>query len=371
MDECRHFRLETILVRSRGKLQHQVIHLFVHKPYRMRAVVLGGGAWGTALAIQCVRSGKFEGDVVVWARDRETVDAINTEHENTRYFKGHALPHCIRATTDKQGAITSSSGTVLILFLVVPTPAIAAVVADLKLGPEHILVSCTKGILNDTLETPDKILERVTHGFARVAFLSGPSFAAEVADNQPTGVTIASKDEEVARVVQTAISSERFRSYTTRDVIGVEMGGALKNVLAIACGISDGLGFGSNPRAMLITRGLAEMSLLSVRSGAEPITLAGLAGVGDLILTCTSTLSRNYTVGFRLGRGETLEHIIGSLGAVAEGVNTCKSAHELAAKLGVETPVITGIYQVIHEGAKPLEVLRANMKRPLRQEALY
>ncbi len=337
----------------------------------MRAVVLGGGAWGTALAIQCVRSGNFEGDVVVWARDRETVDAINTEHENTRYFKGHALPHCIRATTDKQGAITSSSGTTLILFLVVPTPAIAAVVVDLKLGPEHILVSCTKGILNDTLETPDKILERVTHGFARVAFLSGPSFAAEVADNQPTGVTIASEDEEVARVVQTAISSERFRSYTTRDVIGVEMGGALKNVLAIACGISDGLGLGSNPRAMLITRGLAEMSLLSVRSGAEPITLAGLAGVGDLILTCTSTLSRNYTVGFRLGRGETLEHIIGSLGAVAEGVKTSKSAHELAAKLGVETPVITGIYQVIHEGAKPLEVLRANMKRPLRQEALY
>ena len=167
----------------------------------------------------------------MWARDPEVVEAINTEHENTRYFKGHALPHCIRATTDKQGAITSSSGTVLIL-LVVPTPAIAAVVADLKLGPEHILVSCTKGILNDTLETPDKILERVTHGFARVAFLSGPSFAAEVADNQPT-------------------------------------------------------------------------------------------------------------------------------------------AHELAAKLGVETPVITGIYQVIHEGAKPLEVLRANMKRPLRQEALY
>ncbi len=336
----------------------------------MRAVVLGGGAWGTALAIQCARAGTFS-EVILWARDQETVDAINTEHENTRYFKGHVLPDSIRATTDKHGAIASSAGTTTLILLVVPTPAIAAVVGDLKLGPRHILVSCTKGILNDTLETPDKIIERATNGFARVAFLSGPSFAKEVAENQPTGVTIASEDEEVARVVQTAISSERFRSYTTRDVIGVEMGGALKNVLAIACGISDGLGFGSNPRAMLITRGLAEMSLLSVRSGADPITLAGLAGVGDLILTCTSTLSRNYTVGFRLGQGERLEHIIESIGAVAEGVKTSKSAHELAAKLGVETPVITGIYQVIHQGANPLEVLRANMKRPLCQEVLF
>lgn len=336
----------------------------------MRAVVLGGGAWGTALAIQCDRSGNFS-EVLLWARDRETVDAINNEHENTMYFKGHKLPDSIRATTDKHGAIESKDAETTLVLVVVPTPAIATVVADLKLGVHHILVSCTKGILNDTLETPDKILKRATNGFAPLAFLSGPSFAKEVAENQPTGVTIASEDDEVARVVQTAISSERFRSYTTRDVVGVELGGALKNVLAIACGISDGLGFGSNPRAMLITRGLAEMSLLSVRSGADPITLAGLAGVGDLILTCTSTLSRNYTVGFRLGQGERLKDIIESLGAVAEGVKTSKSAHELAAKLGVETPVITGIYQVIHEHADPLEVLSENMRRPLRQEVLF
>lgn len=336
----------------------------------MRAVILGGGAWGTALAIQCVRSEQF-GSVLLWARDRETVDTINAEHENTRYFKGHLLPDSIRATTDKHEAIETEEGEPTIVLVVVPTPAIASVVSDLKFGPQHILVSCTKGILNDTLETPDKILDRTTNGSVRLAFLSGPSFAKEVAENQPTGVTIASKDEEVARLVQSAMSSPRFRCYTSTDVVGVELAGALKNVLAIACGISDGLGFGANPRALLITRGLAEMSLLSKQSGADPATLAGLAGVGDLILTCTSTLSRNYTVGFRLGQGENLESIIESLGAVAEGVRTSKSAHELAAKLGVETPVISGIYQVIHEHADPLDVLSVNMKRPLRQEALF
>ena len=334
----------------------------------MRAVVLGAGAWGSALACQAVRTGNFR-EVLIWGRELDTIENINERHENLRWFPGHKLPDSLRATTDKHKAIESKEETLVLI--VVPTPAIAEVVSDLKLGPQHILVSCTKGILNDTLETPDKILERVTNGFPRVAFLSGPSFAKEVAQNQPTGVTIAARDESIAKKVQSALSSDRFRSYTTTDVVGVELGGALKNVLAIACGISDGLGFGSNPRAMLITRGLAEICLLAVRCGADPHTLSGLAGVGDCILTCTSTLSRNYSVGYRLGKGEKLETIVESLGATAEGVKTSRSAHELAQKLGVETPVITGIFQVINQDANPLEVLEMNMRRPLRPESMF
>ena len=338
----------------------------------MRAVVLGGGAWGTALAIQLAR--RFP-EVIIWARDEETVSAINENHENVVYFKGFKLPESIRATTDKHEAINvgrdDPDESVLVL-LVVPTPALASVVSDLQLDSRHILVSCTKGILNDTLETPDAIIARATGGGLkhRTAFLSGPSFAKEVAENQPTGVTIASINQDVAKEVQSAMSTERFRCYTTDDVVGVELGGALKNVVALACGISDGLGFGANPRAMLITRGLAEISLIANKSGANPLTLAGLAGVGDLILTWTSTLSRNYTVGYRIGKGENLEDIISSLGAVAEGVLTSRSAHELAVKLGVDCPVIAGIHKVIHLGEDPLKVLKENMSRPLKEELM-
>jgi len=185
------------------------------------------------------------------------------------------------------------------------------------------------------------------------------------------GVTIASRDDTIARTVQSAISTERFRCYTTDDVVGVELGGALKNVLAIATGVSDGLGFGNNARALLITRGLAEIGLIATKAGANPLTLSGLAGVGDLILTCTSTLSRNYTVGYRLGKGEALDVITSSLGAVAEGVLTSRSADMLAVKLGVECPVIAGIQKVIHEGEDPLDVLRENMTRPLKEELLF
>ena len=185
------------------------------------------------------------------------------------------------------------------------------------------------------------------------------------------GVTIASRDDAIARTVQSAISTERFRCYTTDDVVGVELGGALKNVLAIATGVSDGLGFGNNARALLITRGLAEIGLIATTAGANPLTLSGLAGVGDLILTCTSTLSRNYTVGWRLGKGEALDVITSSLGAVAEGVLTSRSAHMLAVKLGVECPVIAGIYKVIYEGKDPLKVLNENMTRPLKEELLF
>lgn len=313
--------------------------------------------------MHCARLGH---ETILWSREQDTTDAINTLHENVTYFKGHKLPESLRACSDKHAAIAGAA----IILLVVPTPAVEEVVKDLAMGPTQILVSCTKGILNDTLETPNEIIQRVLPALTNVAFLSGPSFAKEVAENQPTAVTIASTNESVAVTVQQALSGERFRCYRSHDVVGVELGGALKNVLAIATGISDGLGFGCNARAFLITRGLAEMNLLSVRSGADPLTLAGLSGVGDVILTCTSTLSRNYTVGYRLGKGEKLDEIIASLGAVAEGVKTSRSAHELAVKLGVEVPVITGIYRVIHLGEAPLQVLHENMSRPLREETM-
>lgn len=195
--------------------------------------------------------------------------------------------------------------------------------------------------------------------------MSGPSFAVEVAQGKPTAVTIACENNEVALRAQELLSSPRFRIYTSNDVIGVELGGALKNVLAIACGISDGLGFGNNGRAALITRGLDELTRLAVKCGANPLTLSGLSGVGDIILTCTGDLSRNRTVGMRLGKGEKLEDIVADMTAVAEGVLTSRSAAKLAEKEGIECPVIMGIYQVIHENADPAQVVQKNMSRPL------
>ena len=310
-------------------------------PFRselVRISVLGGGAWGTALALHCGRKGH---DVLVWAREQEVVDSINNEHENTIFFKGHTLSPNVKASTDIE-EVTKHGELVL---TVIPTAFLERVMNQVgaHLGPNQIIVSCTKGILNDTLETPDQILRRVLPAglHSRLAYLSGPSFAAEVAANHPTAVTIASENEEVAIRAQELISTNRFRCYTTSDVVGVELGGALKNVLAIATGISDGLGFGSNGRAALITRGLAELSSLATKCGANPLTLLGLSGVGDLILTCCGDLSRNRTVGIRLGKGEKLEDITKSMNAVAEGVLTSKAAADLAKKMGVDCPVVS------------------------------
>lgn len=327
--------------------------------------VLGGGAWGTALAAHAARMGH---DTVLWAREPDVVAAVNEQHENVTFLKGVSLPDNLRASGDMAEVAKGAE----IILMVIPTPFVARTVAPLAdlLQPHQILVSCTKGILNDTLETPNQILQRVLPQplHARLAYLSGPSFAAEVARELPTVVTIASQDEAVAARAQALLSTPRFRCYRTTDVIGVEMGGALKNVLAIACGISDGLGFGNNGRAALITRGLAEMTRLAVAGGAHPLTMPGLAGMGDLVLTCTGDLSRNRTVGLRIGKGETLQQIMEGMTAVAEGVLTSRSAHSLAKKLGVDAPIIEGIYRVIHENADPKAVCIEVMSRELRPE---
>lgn len=359
--------------------------------------VVGGGAWGTALAAHAARAGH---DVRLYAREKEVVDAVNDPavRENTTFLPGFKLPEKgLRATTDAADALRGAE----LVLLVVPTPFLETVVSKALLphldASKHILVSCTKGILNDTLETPADILERALGSSSsaasappsnngeeenggtssssngslaamRACFLSGPSFAAEVARGAPTVVTVASRDRAAAERVQLLLSTPVFRCYTTTDVVGVEMGGALKNVLAIGCGVSDGLGFGANARAALVTRGLGEMTRLAVARGAHPLTMGGLAGIGDLVLTCTGDLSRNRTVGLRIGGGETLAEIAASMTAVAEGVLTARSAAALARKLGVDAPIIDGIDRVLHEGADARGVVTEVMTRELKPE---
>lgn len=333
---------------------------------RTKMGVIGGGAWGTALGIHCARMGH---DTLLWALEEEVVLSMNgPQKENCTYLKGVTIPDGLSATEDLHRVLEHAK----IILMVVPTPFVESTLAPIAkdFRSDQIMVSCTKGILNDTLETVDEILQRVFPAafHSRLACLSGPSFAAEVARQTPTAVTVAAKDDLVGLEVQKMLSTPRFRCYRSTDVAGVELGGALKNVLAIACGICDGLGYGNNARAALITRGLNEITRLAVAKGAIPLTMGGLAGMGDLVLTCTGDLSRNRTVGLRIGRGEKLDNITKSMKAVAEGVLTSRSAHNLAVKLGVDCPIIQGIYQVIHEGADPAKVTKEVMSRALKAE---
>lgn len=333
----------------------------------VRVGVIGAGAWGMALAIHAARIGH---STIIWAREREVVDDINDNRVNSVFLPGFEVPERLSASDDLEAVVAGSD----VILSVVPTPYVGRVIASVAhvFREDHVLVSCSKGIENDTLETVDEILERALprklHG--NLAYLSGPSFAKEVAAESPTAVTVASHMPWVGREVQTLLSSNRFRCYTTRDVAGVEMGGALKNVMAICVGAGDGLGFGHNVRAGLITRGLAEITRMAVRKGADPLTLQGLAGMGDLVLTCTGDLSRNRTVGVRLGRGETLEQIQRGAVTVAEGVLTSKSAWALAQQLGVadRVPIIEQAYRVLWEGKDLVASLEALMARPLKDE---
>eukprot|EP00201_Polytomella_parva_P000348 CAMPEP_0175085948 /NCGR_PEP_ID=MMETSP0052_2-20121109/28962_1 /TAXON_ID=51329 ORGANISM="Polytomella parva, Strain SAG 63-3" /NCGR_SAMPLE_ID=MMETSP0052_2 /ASSEMBLY_ACC=CAM_ASM_000194 /LENGTH=367 /DNA_ID=CAMNT_0016358047 /DNA_START=229 /DNA_END=1332 /DNA_ORIENTATION=+ len=329
--------------------------------------VLGGGAWGTALAIHCARMGH---PTYLWAREKDVVDSVNgPSRENSKFLKGHKCPPLLTATQDASVAVKDAA----VVLMVIPTQFVYRTMETIAplLSDGQILVSCSKGITLDTLETVDEVLTRVMPPAlaSKLAYLSGPSFAAEVAHGMPTAVTVAARDEDVAKQVQRLISTPRFRVYSSVDISGVELGGALKNVLAIACGISDGLGFGNNARAALITRGLYEITKLAVCRGANPLTMSGLAGMGDLVLTCTGDLSRNRTVGLRLGRGENLNQIQESMGgAVAEGVPTARAVHALAKKMGVECPIMEGIYRVVHEGADPRMVVTEVMSRELKPE---
>jgi glycerol-3-phosphate dehydrogenase (NAD(P)+) len=335
------------------------------RPYDI--AVIGAGAWGTALAMHTQRLGHR---TVLWAYEPETVDSINKDRENKAFLPGHMLPEGLTATADLEAAVRGAP----VVLTVMPTPHVARLAAQMApwLSDDHAVVSCTKGIDNESLETVQEIYERVLPRRLQLglAYLSGPSFAAEVAQQMPTAVTIASLDRRLGKHLQKLLSSERFRCYTTNDVSGVEMGGALKNVMAIAVGIADGLGFGHNARAALITRGLGEITRLAVRKGGNPLTMQGLAGMGDLVLTCTGDLSRNRSVGIRLGKGESIAEILASMSAVAEGVLTARSAHRLAEQLGVDAPIIAHTYRVLYEGLAPRDALQSLMSRQLKEELL-
>lgn len=329
------------------------------------AAVLGAGAWGTALAKALAEQGM---PVELWTRRGEHAASLNATRENQRYLEGAKLPANLHATSDLGRALHQAA----LVLVVVPSHALRSVMADARrLIPEGVpIVSATKGIENDTLMLMGEVLEDVLgkEVAPRLAFLSGPSFAKEVAEGLPTAAVVASENEDIAKHVQRLFASERLRMYTSDDPVGVEVGGALKNVIAIAAGACDGLGYGHNSRAALITRGLAEIGRLAVAKGGNPMTLAGLAGLGDLVLTCTGALSRNRTVGYEMGKGRSLEDVLAGLGHVAEGVKTTKSAHDLAEKLGVEMPITHAVHAALYEGKSPREAVVELMTRGLRAE---
>ena len=328
----------------------------------MRAAVIGGGAWGTALADLLARNGH---DVALWARESDVVETVNSSHENLRFLKGFKLHESLRAS-ENMGSVLK--GAELITYAA-PSHVLRAVLKQepKSVASDALLVVATKGIERDTLAIMTDVIHQELPGRSVVA-LSGPSFAAEVAARQPTAVVAASSDSSAAEATQGAYSSKTFRVYTHDDVVGVELGGALKNVMAVATGVAEGLGLGYNSRAALITRGLAEIVRLGSALGANPATFAGLAGVGDLVLTCTGALSRNRSVGIEIGEGKTLEEVLKSRETVAEGVNTTQSAHALAAREGVEMPIVDAVYRVLFRGFAARDAIGSLMRRELRSE---
>lgn len=327
--------------------------------------IVGAGAWGTALA----RLVSARGDpATLWTVDPAHAQKMLGTRGNADFFPGFLLDDAIRPTSDLTEALSNAD---LVVFAL-PTRAFRSVLeqAGPALPNGVPLVSATKGIENDTLLLMTEVMSDVLgeRAAATAAALSGPSFAREVGLGMPTNVVVAANHLEVAQQVQRRFSTERFRVYTSDDLLGVQLGGALKNVIAIAAGVCDALGFGHNSRAALITRGIAEMTRLAVRRGANPLTLSGLAGVGDLVLTCTGELSRNRTVGYELGRGASLPSILEGLGHVAEGVPTTRSAYDLARRLGVDMPITAEVFKVLFEDKAPLDALRDLVGRPLRGE---
>ena len=325
--------------------------------------VVGAGSWGTALAIALAP--RF-GSVRLWARRPEQADAIHETRENSLYLAGFPLPANVSVTSRLEEAVPGAQ----VVILVVPSRFVRGQVAVLSslLAEDAVVLSATKGLENGTLFRMSQVIRDVLARPARLAVLSGPTFAHEVAAGEPAAVVVASDDIDIARQLQPRLSGSAFRVYASDDVIGVETGAALKNVIAIASGICQGLGLGSNTVAALITRGLAEITRLAVALGGRERTLAGLAGLGDLVLTTTGDLSRNRAVGLRLGRGESLDAILASTSMVAEGVVTCKAAHDLARKLAVPAPIISEMFSILYENKNPRTALQHLMDRPLTRE---
>ena len=327
-----------------------------------RLAIIGGGAWGTALAVVAGRAGS---GAVLWARDRDVVAAINQRRENPAFLPGIALDPAIAATTELAAAIDGAEA----VLLVVPAQFLRGVLERLApLLPAALpLLLCVKGIEGRSLKTMSEVVAELLPS-APVAVLSGPSLAAEVARGLPTAVAIASGDDALARFFVAALGSSRFRPYLSADPIGAEIGGAVKNVVAIACGIVVGRWLGDNARAALITRGLAEMIRLGLAKGGRAETFAGLSGLGDLVLTCGAIASRNHALGLALGRGTGLETALAGRRAVVEGVATAPAVVGLAARLGVEMPIAQAVEAVLHQGVSIAAMTERLLARPYRSE---
>ena len=331
----------------------------------MRCAVIGSGSWGTALAIQLARSGD---EVWMWCRDADRAADIQARRENARYLPGVPLIEGLHISHD----LAQVLGGAKVVVEAVPSQSVRQVmsVAGPLMDEDAVLCCASKGIECGTLMTMHEVLEEVLPAglHPRVCSLAGPSFAKEVAIGLPTAVVVAGHDEDAAHLVAEAFHGGVFRVYHTDDVLGSELGGALKNIVAIATGVSDGIGAGLNARAALITRGLAEIGRLAMARGAHPMTMAGLAGMGDLVLTCTGDLSRNRRVGLGLGRGQTLPEILEELGQVAEGVKTAKSARNLAIREGVEMPITAEVYAMLYEDKPVPDALRDLLGRQRKAE---
>jgi glycerol-3-phosphate dehydrogenase (NAD(P)+) len=327
-----------------------------------RIAVIGDGGWGTALALSLESAGH---SVTVWGPFPDYAREVGTKHENRLYLPGISLPREIRWTANPDEAVADAA----VVVLAIPTQYFRATLKRFTgLIPACAqIVSVAKGLDSETLDRMSRVAETELQRES-VAALSGPSLADEVARGIPTAVVIASRDAAQARALQSVFGTPRLRVYTSDDVVGVELGGALKNVIAVAVGTSDGLGFGGNTRAAIITRGLAEITRLGVALGAHPITFSGLSGLGDLIVTCTSQLSRNHSVGEKLGRGEKLADILGGMKQVAEGVPNSRTALKLAQSVKVDTPIIQAIYSVLYENLNPRQAVTDLMGREARPE---
>ena len=332
-----------------------------------RIAILGGGSWGTALAIVLSRS-RSPHEITLWVHDAALAESIRRERENKVYLPGHKVPGSVRVTHDLGDAMAKAT----LVVGAMPAPHARSVYTEIcgHVGEVAAFVSATKGLEPSThLRISKVICDVAAEEFRpRIAVLSGPSFAAEAAGGEPTAVVIASQEAKLSSDMQEEFAGPNFRLYTNDDVLGVELAGAMKNVIAIAAGACQGLGLGSNSLAALITRGLAEMTRLAVALGARPETLSGLAGLGDLVLTCTGSLSRNRRVGVELGKGRALAEILSETRMVAEGVGTTAALLVLASEAGIELPITEQVDAILHHGKPPKEAIRDIMERPLKRE---
>lgn len=328
----------------------------------MNIGVVGAGSWGTAIGVLLSKKGY---SVKVWDRKKDLIDMINNTRENIKYLPGVQLPDNLRAVYELKDCIADSN----ILVMSVPSHAIRSVCEAMVelINKEHVFISLAKGIENESLKRVSEIIEEYFPE-NKIAVLSGPSHAEEVSRDIPTTVVATSKCLETAQLVQDVFTTPKFRVYTNPDIIGVELGGALKNAIALAAGISDGLGYGDNTKAALMTRGIKEIARLGVTMGADPLTFAGLSGIGDLIVTCTSMHSRNRRAGILIGKGKSMAEAQEEIKMVVEGINTTKSTYELSKKIGVEMPITEALYSVLFMNKDPKNAVAELMIRDSRHE---